>query len=373
MKSFRIIALVLAIAFAFSGCMNTQNLKDLTVVQGLGVDVDGANTKITLQYLNLAKSGSATDALNGTITTTANGSANNISDAISVAAKSLSQKIFFGQNKIIVFGNEYSKIGIDKGLDYLLRSIDSRPDVLVAISSDTAEDVIKSTQNGARIPAENIYQLLRVGQDNGLGAVVTVNDLLNLYADETSDIYLPLIKTEDKLASCQGIVVFSDNKSVKTLDGWQTFGFLFVKNKINGGSLTVKSDEFGYVGLEIIDSVTKCRVSTQDSKITFHCDISVVLLLNELEKGITTDLTPAKINDIQKLVENQVEDMCNSAVFACTQSKSDPFMIGRYLAKEDARIYASLKDNWHDYLTDVEFSAKVDAKLKNVNDNSVRE
>ncbi len=373
MKSFRIIALVLVIALAFSGCMNTQNLKDLTVVQGLGVDVNADDTKITVQYLNLAKSGSATDALNGNITTTADGSANNISDAISVAAKSLSQKIFFGQNKIIVFGNEYSKVGIDKGLDYLLRSIDSRPDVLVAISADTAENVIKSTQNGARIPAENIYQLLKVGQDNGLGAVVTVNDLLNLYADETSDIYLPLLKTEDKIASCEGVVVFSDNKSVKTLDPRQTFGFLFVKNKINGGSLTVKSEEFGFVGLEIIDSVTKCKVSTQGTKITFHCDVSVVLLLNELEKGITTDLKPAKIGDIQKLVENQVEDMCKSAVNACTNSNSDPFMIGRYLAKEDVELYNLLKENWHDTLPDVEFKVKVDAKLKNVNDNSVRE
>lgn len=373
MKSSKIIALVLTIAFVFSGCMDTQNLKDLTVVQGLGIDVDNDETKVTLQYLNLAKSGSATDALNGNITTTANGSASNISDAISQTAKGLSQKIFFGQNKIIVFGNEYSKVGIDKGLDYLLRSIDSRPDVLVAISDEKAEDIIKSTQNGARIPAENIYQLLKVGQDNGQGAVVTVNDLLNLYADETSDIYLPLLKTQDKLVSCQGIVVFSDDKSVKTLDANQTFGFLFVKNKINGGSLTVKSDEFGFVGLEIIDSVTKCRVSTKGSKITFHCDVSVVLLLNELEKGITTRLTPSKINDIQTLVENQVGDMCKSAVTTCTQCKSDPFMIGRYLAKEDVRLYNSLKENWHDALSQVEFNVKVDAKLKNVNDNSVRE
>lgn len=373
MKSFKVIALIMAIVLTFSGCMDTQNLKDLTVVQGLGVDLSNGSTKITLQYLNLAKSGNATDALKGNITTTADGTAKNISDAISVAAKSLSQKIFFGQNKIIVFGNEYSQIGIDKGLDYLLRSIDSRPDVLVAISSDKAEDVIKSTQNGARIPAENIYQLLNIGENNGLGAVVTVNDLLNLYADETSDIYLPVLSTKEDITSCEGVVVFSQNKSVQTLDAQQTFGFLFIKDKINGGSLIVESGEFGYVGLEIVDSKTKCNVTTDDSKITFNCNVNVTLLLNELEKGITNNLTPSKINDIQRLVENRVQSMCISAFDACTDNKSDPFTIGRYLAKADADLYNSVKENWQDSLPDVEFNVQVDAKLKNVNDNSVRE
>lgn len=371
-RAIKLVSIILSISFLFTGCMSTNNLNDLTVVQGLGVDSVDGETKVTIQYLDINKSGTATDALNGNITTVANGTSSNISDALSCAAKSLSQKIFMGQNKIIIFGSEYSKMGIDKGLDYLIRSIDSRPDVLVAMSNTTAEDIVKNEQNGCRIPAENIYKLLELGEDNGLGAVVSVNDVLNLYEEKTTDVYLPVLQSNEDSVSCEGVVTFANEKVAVMLDKYETFGFLFIKNRIKGGTITIENDEFGFIGVDIVKSKCKPSVTVENGKIIFNCKIDVNILLNELEKGSTSDLKPQKIIDIEHLVKTRIDDMCTVAFNKCVDANSDPFAIGKYLAKSDQNLYNELKNDWHNNLDKVELRLDTKVKLKNINDNNFK-
>lgn len=373
MKVFKTVISIMLVCLLFAGCESSQSLSDLTIVQGVGIDLQDNDTKVSLQYLNLAQSGGSTDSLSGNITSTADGKATSISDALSSASKTLSQEIFFGQNKIIVFGYDYAKESISKGMDYLIRSVDSRPDVLVAISSTSAEDVINSKEKEARVPAENIYNLLRVGEQNGLGAVVTVNDLLNLYSDETSDIYLPVLKSVEDNVLCEGIAIFSQEKYKATLDENQTFGFLFVNNKIDGGAITVRNDELGIVGVEIINSKTKNSISIKNGKPVFNCEINIKFMLDEVEKGITTSVNQKAINKIQSLVNTKVEKMCLSAINTCFENKSDPFMAGRYTAKADSDYYDEVKKDWRDTLDDIQINITVHSELEKVNDNSIRE
>lgn len=358
------------IALCFSGCMSHENLSDLTIVQGVGIDEDNGETKVSLQYLNLSKGGGANEALQGNITCVASGKSINISDAVSATSKSLSKSIFFGQNKVIVFGGEYAKKHLNSGLDYLLRSVNSRPDVLVAMSENDASRIIENKERGSRIPAENIYDLLNVGESNGLGASVSVNDLLNLYSDETSDVYMPVLSCDKESVSCKGIGIFSQEKYVYTLNEIETFGFLFVNNKIKGGLITVSNDELGKVGAEIIDSRVKNRAVVKDGKITFVCDVTVEIVLDEVEKGITTSVNAEKINEIEHLVDNKIKDMCTRAVKTCLQHKSDPFMFGRYVSKADFDYYNSIKYNWRNILPDIQIEVKADSTLQKVNDNS---
>ena len=40
-----------------------------------------------------------------------------------------------------------------------------------------------------------------MGEESGFGASVTTNELLNMYLDKTSDIYLPVVKAEKESVS----------------------------------------------------------------------------------------------------------------------------------------------------------------------------
>ncbi|MCD7797387.1 MAG: hypothetical protein LUG95_07290 [Clostridiales bacterium] len=83
---------------------------------------------------------------------------------------------------------------MEKNLDYFFRSSDSRNDVAVCVSSSSAKDILESTENDSAVPCENILYLLENNEISGLSVLVTTGELMNLYADRTSDIYMPVLE-----------------------------------------------------------------------------------------------------------------------------------------------------------------------------------
>ena len=183
-KSFKIAVCCVMIGVMLSGCMNSVHLKDLLVVEGLGVETQGDKVNLVIQTLKLgAAAGDETPQGNRTYNTEGNGAT--IVDAISGFSKSVSKKLFFGQNKLIVFSRDIAESDFKEKLDYFLRSSDSRIDVAVCISDKSAKEIIESKENDSGIPCENIVYLLKNGQDAGLSAYVTIGELLNMSTDKT--------------------------------------------------------------------------------------------------------------------------------------------------------------------------------------------
>ena len=89
------VCIILAAA-VFSGCTGNENLKDLSVVEGMGIDYENGEIGVTVQSLNLSKEGSGAEALSGNITKTVQGTGKNISAAVQRTSESLSKKLFFG-------------------------------------------------------------------------------------------------------------------------------------------------------------------------------------------------------------------------------------------------------------------------------------
>lgn len=371
MKRIKLVILPILLCLLLSGC-GGRSISDYTLVEGVGVDFDRGKTVVSLQYLNLAGSTGATDSLTQNITTVTTGKSNNISDAVFTASKGLSQDIFFGQNKIVVFGADYIRNDISLGLDYLLRSVDSRPDVLVAASDTTAQNIIRSPQRDARVPVESLYDMLQTGEDNGLSVVVTVNDVLRLYASKTSDIYMPVLGVDGKNAVCKGISVFSDNKYKLTLDDNKTLAFLMLQGKVENASMVVKSKYLGNVGVEIINDKCKRYVTTNNGKITFHSTISAEFILDDIQKGITSTVSQKTIDEIERLVSNRIKNDALSMLTLCSNSGCDPMEIGKYLAKADIGLYNKLSPDWQNNIKNVDFDVTANVELTKINDSVIK-
>ena len=371
MRIVKLMLPVLIICILFSGCNQDESLADLAIVEAVGIDYKDDETSVVFQYLNLEKSNGTTDALSGGITSIATGSSNGISNAVAATSSSLSKEIFFGQNKIIVFGREYIDYGIEKGLDYLLRSVDSRPDVLVAMSEKTANEVITNELSGARIPAESLSDLLKTGEKNGFSAVVVVSDILNMYADKTSDIYLPVISPKEKNCDCSGIAVFSNEKYKATLNRDQTLGFLILKSKTDAGFINVDDKELGRVSLEMISSKAKNRMIVDGDEYVFECDIKMALVLDEIENGITSAIDEKKIERIEALVNSKIRELCTNAFNKCISEQSDALALGRYLARSHPEKYNAVKDDWKKELPKIRIRINASSNLEKVNDTAL--
>ena len=372
-KTAKIITCIIALSLLFSSCSQTsKRINDLTIVQSLGIDSKESETEVNIQYLNLYSGSGSTQQLEGNITSITGGRGKNISSAVFSASKTVSNEIFFGQNKLIVFGEEFAKSNIEDGIEYLLKSAESRPDVPVAIGSPDSASILKSKEAGAKIPAENIYSLIRLGEESGHCPEVTVCDLLNLYNDETSDIFLPVLSCEKDNVKCKGCAVFSENELAAVLSEAQTFGFLIVKNRFESGITTFDSAELGRISVKTISSGAKKKIETENGKIILNINIKSKIQINETGKSIKKPLSESDCALLKKQYEKHLEALCLSAVKKCFESQSDPFMTARYLYFRDRNLYGEVKDNWRERLKDISVIIKADSELQRVGNNTVQ-
>lgn len=371
LKSFKVIACIVILVFMLTGCMNTVHLKDQLIVEGIGIDAKGEEVNLIVQTLKLgAAAGDETPQGNRTYNT--EGSGESIMDAVSSLSKSLSKKLFFGQNKIIVFSREVAETDFDKKLDYFLRSQNSRIDVAVCVSDTAAKDIIESEEKDSGVPCENMVYLLKNGQDTGVITYITVNELLNMYSDKTSDIYLPVVekKKENDNIQIKGIGLFSDDKLAYVTNDDETMGFLFMCNKIKTCTIEFEDEELGKVGVKITSPKAKKHIEIVDGNINFVVDIKAKLMIDEVEKGIITSLDKEKLDRICSGADEKINQLCTQAFMACRNNKCDALRIGEYLAKDSPKSYDKLSDEWDTYFQTVNFSVNTDASLKNISDNT---
>lgn len=187
MKKFSLIIL-LSLVF-LSGCSGNERLTEMTVVQATGIDCENGEVKVSLQYLDIDKGTGTNEGVKGNITAIVEGRRNSIENALSSAEKTLPDRLYFAQNKLIILGADTEDKMKDELKEYLKDNTRCRPDTLIVKSETSAEDIIKNTQRGARVPAESICRQLK--REN---AMFTVNDYLNDFKENE----LPLITQKGK-------------------------------------------------------------------------------------------------------------------------------------------------------------------------------
>lgn len=359
------------IAVMLSGCMNSVHLKDLLVVEGLGVETQGDKVNLIIQTLKLgAAAGNETPQGNRTYNTEGNGAT--IVDAVAGLSKNVSKKLFFGQNKLIIFSRDIAENDFKEKLDYFLRSSDSRIDVAMCVSDKSAKEIIESKENDSGIPCENMVYLLKNGEDAGLSAYVTVGELLNMSADKTSDVYMPVVEKSESGNNIQtkGLGLFRQEKLVYVTNDDETLGFNFIMDKIKICIVEFQDQELGDISLKISSPKIQKKVDIVDGNIVFNVDIQAHLMIDEIEKGIVTSLDEKRLKRICNDADREIERLCNAAFSACQENGSDSLRVGEYLAKDSPKSYDKLCDEWDKYFKTVRLSVHVDTDLKKISDNT---
>lgn len=372
LKKIRIIAVAFAIMLTFSGCQKFTGISEMTIAQGVGIDRINGDTVLSVEYLDLSEGTGTTDTLGEDITSLVTVSGDNISYAIAKASSSVSGPIYFGQNRMIVFGEDYCKKDLTKGVDYVLRGVDSRVDVSVAMSENSAKSMLKTSQNKSKVPVQSLYETVMSGAKNSLSINVYANDLLNISSSKTSDLFLPILKEKDKGVLADGIAVFSNEKLVGKLDEKQTMAFIIIRNQCEGGLITVKDEKLGAVGLDIISCKTKNKAKLQNNKLVFETSVNLKLNLSDTEKGIATKVSEDDMNRLEALAKNKIKNICKDTVSYCFEKKSDPFFFDKMVAKSYPKYYKAHQNNWRDELKDVDYEIEVKAILKSINNSSIK-
>ena len=324
---------------------------------------------LTAQTLNLMKEGTGPEALSGNMTMVSSGQADNISSAVENISHRLSKKLYFAQNRIVVFGMDYAENHLKESFDYLLRSANSRPDVFVCISSGEAKDIIEIEEPNSLVPAQTISDLLEEGEKRGTSVTVTVNELLNYYTDKTTDIYLPVVEAGSEGAFATGIAVFNSDRLVRVLKDDECTGFMILSGKIKEGIIIFNDDGFGRVTAEITKEKTKAKACYENGKVVLKADIKADIILDEVENGMQNSISKEDAHQIALSAERKLQQLCEAAFKACTESSSDCLRKGEKLAKYDPSAYKMLSES-KAYLSNCTLEINASCDLKKISDNS---
>lgn len=355
----------------FTGCSGSRHLKDLFIVEGLGIDYYDNNLSVTLQGLKVNVS-NASDTPLGNMVVNTSASGTTVSNAINNIAKAVSKRAFFGHNKIIVLSKELAQNDIKNYIDYFLRSEDSRADVAICVSNEKAKFILESKENDANVPSENILFLINNNEETGQSILVNENEFLMLYEDKYSDIYLPVIERKDDESTVKsaGIALFSDNRLAYITNDIETKGFVILNNKAKDVLIQISDEKFGKIDVKLSNIKCKKSASIVENKAYFNVEINADIILGEIEKGTQNKLSKKDNKRLCALVEKACNEMISETYNACIYAKSNALRIGKFIARDCPEYYEKHLSDSNGGFQEAELNVNSYINLEKISDNS---
>lgn len=355
----------------FTGCTGSRHLKDLFIVEGLGIDYYDNNLSVTLQGLKVNVS-NASDTPLGNMVVNTSASGTTVSNAINNIAKAVSKRAFFGHNKIIVLSKELAQNDIKNYIDYFLRSEDSRADVAICVSNEKAKFILESKENDANVPSENILFLINNNEETGQSILVNENEFLMLYEDKCSDIYLPVIERKDDESTVKsaGIALFSDNRLAYITNDIETKGFVILNNKAKDVLIQISDEKFGKIDVKLSNIKCKKSASIVENKAYFNVEINADIILGEIEKGTQNKLSKKDNKRLCALVEKACNEMISETYNACIYAKSNALRIGKFIARDCPEYYEKHLSDSNGGFQEAELNVNSYINLEKISDNS---
>ena len=355
----------------FTGCTGSRHLKDLFIVEGLGIDYYDNNLSVTLQGLKVNVS-NASDTPLGNMVVNTSASGTTVSYAINNIAKAVSKRAFFGHNKIIVLSKELAQNDIKNYIDYFLRSEDSRADVAICVSNEKAKFILESKENDANVPSENILFLINNNEETGQSILVNENEFLMLYEDKYSDIYLPVIERKDDESTVKsaGIALFSDNRLAYITNDIETKGFVILNNKAKDVLIQISDEKFGKIDVKLSNIKCKKSASIVENKAYFNVEINADIILGEIEKGTQNKLSKKDNKRLCALVEKACNEMISKTYNACIYAKSNALRIGKFIARDCPEYYKKHLSDINGDFQKAELNVNSYINLEKISDNS---
>lgn len=373
-------ALLLAgiILFSLCSCSSpaVHQLKDEVLVQGVGVDYKDNEFEVTLQVLDISKAGVSASESKGNLTTTYSSKGDTVASAITNGQKVLDRDTFLAQNKLIVLGEEVAKKYLDQVLDFFVRSKTCRPDVQVAVTTDTAKEIMESKCKDAEIPAQKIQNTIINGEFNGKSVNHMIMDVVNDMKNPVTGYYLPVVKLfeEGENVTVSGVAVFNPENEPGYLDDEATSGLLWAKNKMKNATLVIDTDNFGKVTLRVVISRSRVKLSVKDNRIQYQLKIKCFCNISEMEQGINKTMTQEDLNQIQErtaaLIQSQVKSALDKSL---KEYQCDAFDIGRRLSQQEYGFYKKIKDNYTEQLPFVQYEILPNVKVKRLDNEALED
>ena len=350
-----ILIFILPITFLAFGIKKQNELHEKLMIQGIGIDFDNENYNLTVQAYDYKNPEDKNEPKNRLIEC----SGKTVSEALENLKKITGLYPLYSQNKIVVFGSEVAKKGLNKIIDFFSRYYENRPSVKLRVAKDKASDIMKFEVEKKIIKSTEIRDL--VNEKNDTNILDFEKELKTKISDPT---LMVIEKSENKNLQCECASIFYDDKMVKILDKDETLALQVLKNASNIGVYTFFID----------DRKISCKIENANSKIKVklenenpHFDINIKISANILESEKKFEDIKSLETEVKNTLDENIKNNCEKVISNTISQGIDLFKFGKILRNKIPNYFKLVENDWKtNEINKINFDIKVNSKISMV-------
>jgi spore germination protein KC len=370
-----LLVLVLLLSlFLLTGCWDRTEVNDVALITGLAIDRKNKKTIELTAEMHIPKAlgvgGGGGGGGGGHQTFVRTGEGHTIADAISDLQLKIPRKVFWGQTKVIVFGERFAKEGIRVPLDFMTRHPEPRLRSYMFVAKGKAKDILALQPPLERSPTEVLRELAK----SEILMRVTLKDLLEMLSGDSQAAAIPMVsilpheKGSDPLQTIAYInqtAIFKQDKMVGQIGDSLTRGVLWMRNEIKQANISIKpSVGKGYVSSTMLSSNSELIPKIEDGK--WKMTIKVKTKDDVIVNGSNLNLmNPKIISILQKDLENAIKQRLNQTLEKMQKEmKVDVFSFSEEFHRKYPKEWKKVKKDWDKIFPSVDVTLDVKAYIR---------
>ncbi len=315
--------LIFILPILLSGCYDYNQLDDLAIISGIGIDYEDQEYQVTFEIISTKKEGE-TSASSSTYTVTSKG--DNLVYAFTKAANQMDKVPYFEHVEVIVFSKDVALHHLEECVDYLIRSERLRNEFYAVIAEDSAKDLISASSREHPIVSSFLVQLLEYNLETYNSAYyIQFTKTLNSILSEGQDAMLPIFKVDDKKIALDGLGVFKDYELVMTFNNEEA-SIINMLNNFNVESIHFKTTCGNDQDVVIADYKSDFKIEPGKDQLLVKGTINARISENNCEYNLKDPDTYIELEkEFTKVIEKEIDQVLKKL----QASQSNALNIGR--------------------------------------------
>lgn len=363
------------VAATLCGCIPYKELKDTSIVEGMGIDWGPDGYEITFQIYKPQKGGDNGGGGGGN----SGGGSSTISiiqstgatifDALRNATLQNGRKLYFSNVRAYIISEDACKNNLTRLLDFMERNHEIRPKAHLFIAKGKAEDILMCKKDDEIVPATNLEEMAKGYTQT---SKIARSQLIDIYKDISTGITdeaiaaVTIKETEDgsKIVEIDGTAVFHKNRLVGYLNKSQTRGLLFIKGKANGGVIVLNLPNGGTANMELRKCKTDVTFEGDEKSPVMKVKINFTTNLTEVQSSNEYAIDDCFVASLKKLQDEAVISEARSAIdVALSTYGADIFGFGLNIFENKPDIWRKIGKNWSDTVKNIKVEITADSMI----------
>jgi len=384
MKIF-ILSLILIFVFVlFTGCWDWEELNNVTIVSGIGLDQAEEPGKIllTAQVIRPAalsgsggESGGTRSGGEGSAETQAVRVLTTTGETVFQAVRKLStqasNRLLLSHLQVIVISREAAEQGIYDFIDFFARDPEPRLDIRVLVAEKEAGEIMRHPVGVKSIPALCLYRAVQTAALNALAPDITMQEANIRLASETIELIAPIAKIyqekeidgeKETRVDIAGTAVFRGDKMVGTLNQQESRGLLWILGEVKTGIIVTEHAE-GKQSLEIVKAQSKITPEIRDNELVVKIAVDVTSNLGDQQcsKNLTD---PVMIASLEEKQTAEIKKEISGAVKKAQELKADIFGFGDEFRRKYPEQWKKLEQHWAKLFPGIKIELEIKSRIK---------